>query len=97
MIAAHDRLSLRISDPTEMGQDGRKIEGETGRETDIAEAELREALRLARGACELLDRAAPASGQRGHSIRIAQAISESLVTELEMVTGKGVMRAKRIT
>ncbi len=93
MIAAHDRLSLRISDPTEIGVESRKIQGET----DVAEAELREALRLARGACELLDRAAPASGQRGHSIRIAQAISESLVTELEMVTGKGVMRAKRIT
>jgi hypothetical protein len=70
--------------------------------TDAAEAdaELREALRLARGACELLDRAAPASGARGHSIRIAQAISESLVTELEMVTGRGAAlstRAKRLT
>ena len=63
--------------------------------SEIADADLREALRLARGACELLNHAAPISGPRGHSIRIAQAISESLVKELEMVTG--VVRAKRIT
>jgi hypothetical protein len=87
MIATDDRLSLRIAD----------LEGpaSSAPASTVADAELREALRLARGACELLDRAAPASGQRGHSIRIAQAISESLVKELEMVTG--VLRAKRIT
>jgi len=62
--------------------------------SEIADAELREALRLARGACELLDHAAPMSGPRGHSVRIAQAISESLVKELEVVTG--VVRAKRL-
>jgi hypothetical protein len=95
MIATHDRLSLRMPQPTSDSSDG--SDGKSFGGADIAEAELREALRLARGACELLDRAAPASGPRGHSIRIAQAISESLVIELEMVTGKGSMRAKRIT
>ena len=88
MIAAHDRLNLRASD--NLAACEQSVGG------DVAEAELHEALRLARGACELLDRAAPASGSRGHSVRIAQAISESLVTELEMVTGKGSTRAKRI-
>jgi len=65
-----------------------------------AEDELREAVRLAREVRTLLDHAAPASGPRGHSIRIAQAISESLVTELEIITGKSgplSARAKRLT
>ena len=86
-MTAHHQLSLRVGDLKEL------VESTT---ESTAEAELREALRLARGACELLDRAAPASGSRGHAIRIAQAISESLVTELEIVTGKGDPR-RRVT
>ena len=73
MNAGFERPTFRHDEPAELGD---------------ADADMAKALRHAKEACELIERAAPMSGARGHSIRIAQAISESLVVELEAITGK---------
>jgi hypothetical protein len=60
-----------------------------------ADPDIAEALRLARDVCELIERAAPASGPNGHSLRIAHAVSESLVTELEVLVHRASLRPPR--
>jgi hypothetical protein len=63
--------------------------------TVATEIEIAEALRLARDVRDLLGQAGVNAGRGAHGVRIAQAIAESLVDELEVLS-TGAVDSRRV-